>query len=134
MELNVKIVKVLEPQSFVSQKNGNTYTTHVFIGETSGQYPRRIAFRVLSDERYAQMGIVVGGSYNISFDIESREWQGRWFTECQAWRSVRVDGNTTQSAQGQPATKQQNSFEPQPPTPKPSPVASGDKDGDDLPF
>ena len=134
MELNVKIVKVLEPQSFVSQKNGNTYTTHVFVGETTGQYPRRIAFRVLSDERFAQMGIVVGGSYNISFDIESREWQGRWFTECQAWRSVRLDGNTTQPAPSQPTTSQQNSFAPQTHAPKPSPVPSGDKDADDLPF
>lgn len=114
MEITVKIEKILEPQSFVSKTNGNTYVTHVFVGETTNtQYPRMVAFKVMGDDRMRNMGIVVGGTYNISFDVESREWNGKYFTECQAWRAVRVDNQQQQQAsaptpQPQPTTQQAN--------------------------
>ena len=92
MEIQVKIIKVLETQSFTSQKNGNVYVKNVFVGATQGQYPKNIAFAVMGDDKFAQMGIVVGGTYNVSFDVESREWNGKFFTEAQAWRAQRIDG------------------------------------------
>lgn len=103
MEITVKIKKILEPQSFVSKTNGNTYVTHIFVGETTNtQYPRKVAFKVMGDDRMRNMGIVVGGTYNISFDVESREWQGKYFTECQAWKAVRIDGQPQQAPQPTP--------------------------------
>lgn len=138
MELQVKVIKLLDAQSFVSQKNGNTYVRHTFIGETSGQYPRKVAFTVMGDERFAQMAIVVGGDYNVSFDVESREWQGRWFTEASAWRAQRIDGDGAQ-VQNQAQPQQSSSPIPQqaqssPSTP--SNTSSGGENADDseLPF
>lgn len=95
MEITGKVIQVLPPASFVSQKNGNTYVTNVFILETGGKYPKRIAFKVMGAERFAQLGIVVGGTYSVSFDVESREWNGKWFTECSAWRALRTDGEAS---------------------------------------
>ena len=110
MEITVKIEKILEPQSFVSRTNGNTYVTHVFVGETTNtQYPKMVAFKVMGNDRMANMAIVVGGTYNVSFDVESREWQGKYFTECQAWRAVRVDNQPQQQASA--------------PAPQPQPIA-----------
>lgn len=125
MEITVKIEKILEPQSFVSKTNGNTYVTHVFVGEiTNTQYPRIVAFKVLGDDRMRNMGIVVGGTYNISFDVESREWNGKYFTECQAWRAVRVDNQQQQQASA--------------PAPQPQPTAqqanNNNNNADDVPF
>lgn len=133
MEIAVKIEKILEPQSFVSKKDGNTYVTHVFVGETTNtQYPRKVAFKVMGDDRMKNMGIVVGGTYNISFDVESREWNGKFFTECQAWKAVRVDVAHTQT-QAQNANNsgtQQANPHPQPqPVPQPS-----QQSADDVPF
>lgn len=123
MELQGKIISVLEPQRFVSQKNGNEYVTTVFVIETQGQYPKKVAFKVMGEEKFKQMGIVMGGIYNVSFDVESREWQGKWFTECQAWRTQRVDGTQTQQ---RPAPA---------PTQNPLPENNGGGDGsDNLPF
>ena len=103
MEITVKIEKILEPQSFVSKTNGNTYVTHVFVGETTNtQYPRIVAFKVMGDERMKNMGIVVGGTYNVSIDVESMEWNGKYFTECQAWKAVRIDGQPQQVPQPTP--------------------------------
>ena len=91
MEIQVKIIKVLETQSFTSQKTGNVYVKNTFVGATQGQYPKNIAFAVMGEDKFAQMGIVVGGTYNVSFDVESREWNGKWFTEASAWRARRID-------------------------------------------
>ena len=126
MEISGKVVAILEPQSFVSQKNGNTYVTNVFIIETQGQYPKKVAFKVMGEDKFKQMQIVVGGFYNVSFDVESREWQGKWFTECQAWRAVRMDG-------------QQQAQQSAVPNAKPSEQAvtqqqNGSQGSDDLPF
>lgn len=137
MEITVKIEKILEPQSFVSKKDGNTYVTHVFVGETTNtQYPRKVAFKVMGDDRMKNMGIAVGGTYNISFDVESREWNGKFFTECQAWKAVRVDVAQT-NAQTQNANNsgtQQINPQPQP-QPAPQPQAqSSDTSSDPLPF
>lgn len=96
MEIQVKIVNVLPVQTFTSSKTGNSYAKYTFVGETAGQYPKKIAFTVMGEDKFNQMGIVVDGTYNVSFDVESREWQGKWFTEASAWKAVRIDG-----AQGQ---------------------------------
>lgn len=114
MEIQVKIIKVLETQSFTSQKTGNVYVKNVFVGATQGQYPKNIAFAVMGEEKFAQMGIVIGGTYNVSFDVESREWRGRLFTEASAWKAVRIDGEQgQQQTQAPQQAPQQQVHEPQ---------------------
>lgn len=135
MELQVKVIGVLEPQSFESKKNGNTYVRHTFIGETSGQYPRKVAFTVMGDDRFKQMGIVVGGSYNVSFDVESREWQGRWFTEASAWRAQRIDGDGAQVQQQSQKQEEQSPIPQQAQSSSSNNASSNSGDNvDDLPF
>jgi hypothetical protein len=80
----------------------------------------------MGEDKFKQMGIVMGGTYNVSFDVESREWQGKWFTECQAWRTQRVDGVQQAATQ----TQQQ-------PTPAPHaqiPQDGSHVDDENLPF
>ena len=121
MEIQGKAIAILEPQRFVSKKNGNEYVTTVFVIETQGQYPKKVAMKVMGEDKFKQMGIAMGGTYNVSFDVESREWQGKWFTECQAWRTQRLDG-----------TQQQAPAPAQNPLPENN---GGDGDGsDNLPF
>lgn len=130
MEIQGKVVKILDAQKFVSQKNGNEYVKNTFVLQTNGQYPKKIAFSVMGEDKFKQMNIVVGGNYNVSFDVESREWQGKWFTECQAWRTQRVDGTQEQTQQAATQTQQQ----PAPaPAQNPLPENNGG-DGDGLPF
>ena len=92
MEIQVKIVNVLPVQTFTSSKTGNSYSKYTFVGETAGQYPKKIAFTVMGEDKFNGMGIVVDGTYTVSFDVESREWNGKWFTEASAWKAVRIDG------------------------------------------
>lgn len=133
MEIQGKVIAILEPQRFVSSKNGKEYVTTVFVIETPGQYPKKVAMKVMGEDKFKQMGIVMGGTYNVSFDVESREWQGKWFTECQAWRTQRVDGaqeqpqqDTTQTAQKPAPATEQN--------PLPENNGGDGEQNDDLPF
>lgn len=136
MEIQGKVIAILEPQRFVSQKNGNEYVTTVFVIETPGQYPKKVAMKVMGEDKFKQMGIVMGGTYNVSFDLESREWKGKWFTECQAWRAVRMDGQ--QAAAPAPAanagTTTGNAPSAPAPTSAPADDNGGQEDSDNLPF
>ena len=129
MEIQVKIFKVLEAQSFTSQKTGNVYVKNVFVGETQGQYPKSIAFTVMGEDKFNGMGIVVDGTYTVSFDVESREWKGKWFTEASAWKAVRIDG-----AQGQQQAPQANTSQAQAPASHVQEKTSDVEQKDDMPF
>ena len=126
MEIQVKIVNVLPVQTFTSSKTGNSYSKYTFVGETSGQYPKKIAFTVMGEDKFNGMGIVVDGTYTVSFDVESREWNGKWFTEASAWKAVRIDG-----AQGQQRAPQANASQVQENT---SGAQGGGEQKDNLPF
>ena len=133
MEIQVKIVNVLPVQTFTSSKTGNSYSKYTFVGETAGQYPKKIAFTVMGEDKFSGMGIVVDGTYTVSFDVESREWNGKWFTEASAWKAVRIDG-----AQGQQQAPQANTSQAQAPASPVKENTSGSQGGgeqnDNLPF
>ena len=126
MEIQVKIVNVLPVQTFTSSKTGNSYSKYTFVGETAGQYTKKIAFTVMGEDKFNGMGIVVDGTYTVSFDVESREWNGKWFTEASAWKAVRIDG-----AQGQQRAPQANASQVQENT---SGSQGGGEQKDNLPF
>ena len=134
MEIQGKVIASLEPQRFVSSKNGNEYVSIVFVIETIGQYPKKVAMKVIGEDKFKQMGIAIGGIYNVSFDVESREWKGKWFTECQAWRTQRVDGTQEQTQQATTQTNQKTANSHEQNT---LPENNGGCDGEqniDLPF
>lgn len=126
MEITGKIARILEPQRFTSKKDGSEIVKNFFVIETQGQYPKKIAFSVIGEDKFKQMGLVVGGTYNISFDVESREWQGKWFSDVSAWRAIRTDGQQAASA-----TTQESPVPNAQPAPAQGAQAQG---GDDLPF
>lgn len=113
MEISVKITSILPVQTYT--KRDNTQGSRFgFIGETMvGQYTHKIKFDVMSGELWAKMNLLVGSSYNVSFDLESREWNGKWFTSVNAWRAYLVtaanEGEQANNTQNSQATVNQNS-------------------------
>ena len=90
MDVNVKIVRLLDAQSFVSKKSGEEFRKYSFLGETKGQYLKTIMFSVMGDERWQKMALELGAEYQVSFDIDAHEWNGRWYNEIVAWKAVLV--------------------------------------------
>ena len=54
-----------------------------------GQYPKRICFNLFGADRINEAHIQMGEDIIIEFDIDAREWQGRWFTSINAFRVTR---------------------------------------------
>lgn len=93
MEIEGKIIQELPMQSGTS-KAGNPWKKREWVLETFGSYPRKVKFHVFGD-RSDTIGIEVGNSYTLSFDLESREFNGRWYTDVSVYqaRPMGVDPN-----------------------------------------
>lgn len=137
MEITGKIIAALEPRGGVSQRTGNSWKTQEFVIETHEQYPRKCVFNVFGEDRLREFNIQVGEELTVSFDIDAREFNGRWYNDIRAWRVVRVDPNAVAAAPA--ATPQPQAYAPQPqqpaaPAAAPQPEVAGGAAEDDLPF
>ena len=89
MEFTGRIIKVLEPRGGVSNRTGNPWKTQDFvIEETVGQYPKRMVFNVFGEDNLSRFNIQEGQELTVSFDINAREYNGRWFNDIRVWNVV----------------------------------------------
>jgi len=144
MEITGKIIAVLQPRSGVSQRTGNPWMTQEYVLETHDQFPRKCMFVVFGEDRIKQFNIQLGGEYTVSFDIEAREYNGRWYNDIRAFNVQPAAPFTDpfgnqgqQSTTAQPntpfppqQTQQPAAQQPQQPA---ATAAQGDS-ADDLPF
>ncbi|WP_165154445.1 DUF3127 domain-containing protein [Parabacteroides sp. ZJ-118] len=100
MEIAGKIIQVLPEVGGIS-KAGNEWKKQEYVLETHDQYPRKVCFQIFGADRIAQAAIQPGEEVTVSFDIDSREYQGRWFTSINAWK---VDRPTVTVPQTAPAS------------------------------
>lgn len=89
MEITGKIIAVLPEQGGTS-KNGNEWKKQEYVLETYDQYPKKVCFQIFGADRIEQAAIKLGEDVNVFFDIDSREYQGRWYTNISAWKVDRV--------------------------------------------
>ena len=80
------VLNILPLQSGTS-KAGNQWQKQDFILETGGQYPRKVCICLFGDN-VTKFPLQVGQSVTASVDIESREFNGRWYTDVRAWNVV----------------------------------------------
>lgn len=83
MELKAKLVQLLPLQTGTG-KNGEWKKQDIIV-ETEGQYPKKVCVSVWGDKINTNQ-LQPGKTLNISFDIESREYNGRWYTDVKAWK------------------------------------------------
>jgi hypothetical protein len=86
MELNGKIIQLLPEQSGESAKG--PWRKQEYILETEGQYPKKVCFMAWSD-KINEFAIKEGENLVVSIDLESREYNGRWYTDVKAWKVTR---------------------------------------------
>ena len=122
MELTGKVIAVMEAKSGTSARTGNAWMTQEYVIEVPGQFPKRCAFGIFGEDRIKQFNIQNGEDITIQFDIDAREYNGRWFNDVRAYNVIR--GQTQQSAA--PNAVVDNPFPPIGEVPG--------SDGGDLPF
>ena len=97
MEINGKIIELLPEKS--GQSANGAWRKQEYILETNSQYPKKICFMAWG-EKIDQFAIKQGENLVVSVDLESREYNGRWYTDVKAWKVSR-DG-TQDYSQSQP--------------------------------
>lgn len=108
MEIQGKIIQVLPVQEGTSKATGNPWKVQAYVLETLDQYPRKVHFEIFGEDRIKSNPCNIDDLVTVSFDIESREFNGRWYTSIRAWRVQPgiVDASAAQPGQSapQPAT------------------------------
>lgn len=92
MELTGKIIQVLEARSGVAKSSGNSWKVQEYVIETQEQYPHRMMFSIFGEDKIQQAAIKAGDEVTVSFDINCREFNGRWFNDIRAWKVDHVAG------------------------------------------
>ena len=119
MEIQGRIIAVLPPRTGVSAK-GTAWQVNGYVIETDEHYPKKVAFDVFGADKAAEYNIQSGETLRVYFDIDAREYQGKWFNSVRAWKVERPgNGQTTQPTQPETVFTQQQ--QPQ-------------QQSDDLPF
>ena len=136
MEIQGKIIAALDVKTGMSARG--EWKVQEFVLETiDGQFSRKMVFSVFGEDRLQRFNIQVGQDVNVSFDIDAREYNGRWFNSIRAF-DVRpimppaagpADPVSFQGATPPPAM---NSFQAAPPA-SASPAPMEDS-SEDLPF
>lgn len=85
MEVSGKIIAVLPPQGGMS-KAGREWKKQEYVLETHDSFPRKVKFDFFGD-RVDQFKLNIGDEVTVSFDIESREFNGRWYTDIRGWKA-----------------------------------------------
>ena len=85
MEITGKIIQAFPEQSGTS-KAGNPWKKREYVLETIETYPKKVFFDFFG-ERADQYPLTVGQEIKLYFDINSREYNGRWFVSISGWKA-----------------------------------------------
>ncbi len=122
MEISGTILNILEEQK--GEGRNGPWRKQEFIVETEGMYPRKVCIAVWGD-KIDQFDLKVGEKVTASVNIESREFNGRWYTDVKAWKLDKASNSQSDAGQEMPP------FSDVPPPPEAPPMPSEE---DDLPF
>lgn len=95
MELEGKIFSILELTKGASAK-GEWKRQNIVI-ETTSDFPKKVCVSLWGPKVDAISGMQIGDKVSMTVDLESREFNGKWYTDVRASRIERVGniGNLT---------------------------------------
>ena len=120
MEITGKIIELLTEKS--GQSANGQWRKQEYVLQTEAEYPKKVCFMVWGD-KIDQFNIKQGESLTVAVDLESREYNGRWYTDVKAWKVSR-DGVETDNSQSYGHSHDYGSTS----------IVSSSLDGDDIPF
>ncbi len=130
MEFEGIVYRKLDPVSGTSAKGGWKKQDVVF--ELPGEFSRKICVTFFGDRSDDAAALSEGDSVNVSVNVESREYNGKWYTDVKAWKIVR-NGGAPASGSGASSSRSHQSSPPFPSENAPFPASAGEE-VDDLPF
>ena len=91
MEVRGKLTQKVGERKGVAQ-NGTEWRRAEFLVEVPGRFPTKIVFSVRNvQNRIERFESLIGKDVEVSFDINAREYQGRWFNDVEAWGILNLE-------------------------------------------
>ena len=118
LEISGKVVSIL-PEQTGAGKNG-AWVKQDFVIETTEQYPKKVCFSAWGDKAAAVKALSPGASVKVSFNAESREFNGKWYTDLRIWK---LESSQGQMGQDAPLPSVEDEY-----------IPSSENSADDLPF
>jgi len=122
IEITGKVVQLGQRQTGQSAKG--TWVKQELIIETEDQFPKKVCLQCWGDKADEAAAFTNGERIKASINIESREYNGRWYTDIKPWRFDREGGGAAKNAVHQGDSMPPPSYE--------EPAA--DSEEGDLPF
>lgn len=116
MDIKGRII-IVHPVENGMSKAGKAWAKQSFVIETGGNYPKKIALTLWGEDKINQYDLQPGREITAHLELESREYNGRWYTEARAWKiewtaeGARPQIQTGTSSYKAPEPKQENAFD-----------------------
>ncbi|MCC6385113.1 MAG: DUF3127 domain-containing protein [Bacteroidia bacterium] len=124
LEITGTLLQIMEEVKGQSQR-GNWNKQEFVIETIEDKFPRKICFSLWGEKTASLKNLQIGSRIKVDFNLESREFNGRWYTEARAWMISSLDSAV-------PSTPMTNSG--LPPAPSEIETAADSSVEDDLPF
>jgi hypothetical protein len=90
LDITGKVFLVLPEQS--GQGKNGSWVKQEFIIETEDQFPKKACFSVWGDKVSDIKNLKTGEKITVSFNVESREFNNKWYTDLRAWKISKSSG------------------------------------------
>ena len=114
-EVEGKLHKIFDTE----QKTDNFRAREFVLEVVDGQYPQMVKFQLTQDKCELLDGQNEGDEIKVHFDLRGREWNGKYFTNLNAWR---IESGATEQAAPPAAMADSN------------PPPGNEQDYDEIPF
>ncbi|MBL7972256.1 MAG: DUF3127 domain-containing protein [Prolixibacteraceae bacterium] len=121
MQVKGTLVQILKVESGVS-KAGKEWKKQDFVIETNEQFPKKVCFTLFGDKISLIDGMSEGSELEVFFSVESRDFNGKWYHNINAWKIERA--GTVSAARSYPPEFTAGDIPPE----------MADDSGNDLPF
>ena len=109
LEISGKVFKVLTEQTGQG-KNGN-WVKQDFVIETEEQYPKKVSFSAWGDKVDVVRKFRNGDRVKVAFNVESREFNERWYTDLKPWKIDMLGTSDTADNSTSEPTVQPSAFQ-----------------------
>jgi hypothetical protein len=122
MEIEGKVFQIMPVQNISGQKG--PIKKMEFVIEVETKFPKKVCFSLWND-KIDNFTAKEGDRIKVSFDLESRSYNNRWYTEAKAWKVESLQTSATDEIPDHPANKVEDT---------PSTFTADKEELDDLPF
>lgn len=96
LEITGKIYKMMPEQSGTSARG--EWKKREFVIETLESYPKKVCISCWNEKVDDLNKFNIGQEVKVSLNLESREYNEKWYTDARAWRIETSSGNTGASS------------------------------------